>query len=95
MMRRVRLGRSGLMVSSLALGTLTMSPLQKDFPPQRGAELILYAAEQGINLFDTAQYYETYEPLRLALKRRPDLLVSTKSYAYDRAGAEARPWTWT
>lgn len=89
MMRRVRLGRSGLMVSPLALGTLTMSPLQKDFPPQRGAELILYAAEQGINLFDTAQYYETYEPLRLALKRRPDLLVSTKSYAYDRAGAEA------
>ena len=50
MMRRVRLGRSGLMVSPLALGTLTMSPLQKDFPPQRGAELILYAAEQGINL---------------------------------------------
>ena len=39
MMRRVRLGRSGLMVSPLALGTLTMSPLQKDFPPQRGAEL--------------------------------------------------------
>ena len=70
MMRRVRLGRSGLMVSPLALGTLTMSPLQKDFPPQRGAELILYAAEQGINLFDTAQYYETYEPLRLALKHR-------------------------
>lgn len=50
MMRRVRLGRSGLMVSPLALGTLTMSPLQKDFPPQRGAELILYAAEQGISV---------------------------------------------
>ena len=88
MMKRVPLGKSGLMVSPLSLGTLTMSPLQKDFSAERGAELILYAAEQGINLFDTAQYYHTYEPLRLALKRRPELLVSTKSYAYDRAGAQ-------
>ena len=88
-MKRVRLGRSGLMVSSLAIGTLTMSPLQKNLPPERGAEILLYAAEKGVNLFDTAQYYDTYEPLRLALKKRPDLLVSTKSYAYDRAGAEA------
>lgn len=88
-MKRVRLGRSGLMVSPLAIGTLTMSPLQKNLPPERGAEILLYAAEKGVNLFDTAQYYDTYEPLRLALKQRPDLLVSTKSYAYDRAGAEA------
>ena len=88
-MKRVRLGRSGLMVSPLAIGTLTMSPLQKNLPPEHGAEILLYAAEKGVNLFDTAQYYDTYEPLRLALKQRPDLLVSTKSYAYDRAGAEA------
>ena len=85
-MKRVRLGRSGLMVSPLAIGTLTMSPLQKNLPPERGAEILLYAAEKGVNLFDTAQYYDTYEPLRLALKQRPDLLVSTKSYAYDRGG---------
>ena len=56
MMRRVRLGRSGLMVSPLALGTLTMSPLQKDFPPQRGAELILYAAGRGNKSFVTPPY---------------------------------------
>lgn len=87
-MKRVPLGKCGLMVSPLSVGTLTMSPLQKNLSPQRGAELILYAAEKGVNLFDTAQYYATYEPLRLALKRRPDLLVSTKSYAYDRDGAE-------
>ena len=87
-MKRVRLGRSGLLVSPLALGTLTMGPLQKNLPPERGAELILYAAEKGINLFDTAQYYDTYRPLRLALRRRPELLISTKSYAYDRAGAQ-------
>ena len=54
MMEKVILGRSGLKVHPLAFGTLTISPMQKDFPPQRGAELILYAAEKGINLFDTA-----------------------------------------
>ena len=89
MIGRVPLGKSGLSVSRLAFGTLTISPMQKNMPPERGAELILYAAERGVNLFDTAQLYETYEPLRLALKRRPDLLVSTKSYAWDREGAQA------
>ena len=89
MIDRVPLGRSGLMVSRLAFGTLTISPMQKDMPSERGAELILYAAEHGVNLFDTAQLYETYEPLRLALKKRPDLLISTKSYAWDREGAQA------
>ena len=68
-MKKVRLGRSGLMVSSLAIGTLTMSPLQKNLSPERGAEILLYAAEKGVNLFDTAQYYDTYEPLRLPLRR--------------------------
>lgn len=88
MMDKVLLGRSGLRVHPLAFGTLTISPMQKDFPPQRGAELILYAAEKGVDLFDTAQLYDTYEPLRLALRQRPDLIVSTKSYAWDRPTAQ-------
>ena len=82
------LGKCGLRVFPLAFGTLTISPMQRNFPPEKGAELILYAASQGINLFDTAQLYDTYEPLRLALKKRPDLLVSTKSYAWDRPTAQ-------
>lgn len=88
MMHHVPLGKSGLMVSPLAFGTLTVSPMQKNFSPEEGAELMLYAAEKGVNLFDTAQLYETYAPLRLALKKRPDLLVSTKSYAWDRPTAQ-------
>lgn len=88
MMEKRPLGKTGLMVYPLAFGTLTVSPMQKSFQPERAAELILYAAEKGINLFDTAQLYDTYEPLRLALKKRPDLLISTKSYAWDRQGAE-------
>ena len=89
MIEHAPLGKSGLTVSRLSFGTLTISPMQKHFTPERGAELILYAAEKGVNLFDTAQLYETYAPLRLALKKRPDLLVSTKSYAWDRESAQA------
>ncbi len=88
-MEKTILGKSGLQVSRLAFGTLTVSPMQKGFAAERAAELILYAAGKGINLFDTAQLYDTYEPLRLALKKRPDLLISTKSYAWDRPTAEA------
>ena len=87
-MRTVPLGKSGLQVSRLAFGTLTIAPMQRNFPAQQGAELILYAYEKGINFFDTAELYETYEPLRLALRHAPDLQVSTKSYAYDRATAQ-------
>ena len=54
------LGHSGLKVYPLAFGTLTISPMQKGFSPERGAELMLYAAGKGINLFDTAQLYDTY-----------------------------------
>lgn len=89
MMHKRDLGRTGLSVFPLAFGTLTVSPMQKNFPPEQAAELMLYAAEKGINLFDTAQLYDTYEPLRLALRRRPELLVSTKSYAWDRPTAQA------
>lgn len=89
MMRLNPLGQTGLMVFPLAFGTLTVSPMQKGFAPERAAELILYAAERGVNLFDTAQLYDTYEPLRLALRRRGDLLISTKSYAWDRPTAQA------
>ena len=88
MMIRRPLGKSGLMVSPLAFGTLTLAPMQRNLPPERGAELILYAWAKGVNFFDTAELYETYAPLRLALKKQPELLISSKSYAYDRQTAQ-------
>ena len=89
MMEKRPLGRSGLTVSRLAFGTLTMAPMQRDLPPRQGAELILHAWEKGINFYDTAELYETYEPLRLALKKQPGIQVSTKTYAYSREMAQA------
>ena len=37
------LGRSGLKVSRMCYGTLTMSPLQRDMSPEAGARLLVYA----------------------------------------------------
>ena len=88
-MRSVPLGSSGLTVTKLCFGTLTMSPLQRSMTPEEGASLLLYAYDRGIRFLDTADLYETYPHIRLALKSAPDYVVSTKAYCYDRAGAQA------
>ncbi len=49
---------------------------------------MLYAMENGINMFDTAQYYNNYEHISHAVKRNKDFILATKSYAYDLAGAQ-------
>ncbi len=67
-MKKQRLGTTDLYVTPVAFGVLTMGGSQMDLPLEEGAELIRYAIDQGINFFDTAQYYETYPYLREALK---------------------------
>ncbi len=49
-----------------------------------------YAYDRGIRFFDTAELYDNYAALRLFLADvdRASLVLATKSYAYDRAGAE-------
>ena len=88
-MHSVELGSSGLRVSKLCFGTLTMSPLQRSMTPEQGASLLLYAYERGVRFLDTADLYETYPHIRLALQSAPDYVVSTKAYCYDRATAQA------
>jgi len=88
-MDKVILGRSGIAVSRLCLGTLTISPAQAALSVEAGAELISYACSQGITFLDTAELYGNYEMIRLALKRctnRP--VICSKSYAYDRSSAQ-------
>lgn len=90
-MERRPLGQSGLLVSRLCFGTLTLSPLQRNLPPEEGAELLLYAFSKGINILDTAELYDNYPAIRLALQRwqGEHIHVSTKCYAYDRQSAQA------
>ena len=56
-MKKRKLGTTDLYVTPVAFGVLTMGGSQMDLPLQEGAELIRYAIDQGINFFDTAQYY--------------------------------------
>ena len=84
-----RLGKSGLMVSQLCFGTLTMSPLQKNLSPEEGARLLIHAYEKGVRFLDTADLYDTYRHIRLALREAPDYVISTKAYCWDEATASA------
>lgn len=88
-MQMVQLGASGLQVSKLCFGTLTMSPLQRNMTPAEGAQLLVYAYERGVRFLDTADLYETYPHIRLALKAAPDYVISTKAYCWDRETAQA------
>lgn len=76
-------------VSRLCYGTLTLGPLQRNFTPERGGELICYAAGKGVNFLDTAEYYDNYRHIAFALKAYPDLVIATKTYAHDERTAIA------
>lgn len=87
---RQPLGGTGLQVSRLCFGTLTMGPLQRNLSPADGAALLQHGFRQGINFFDTAQIYGTYPHLRTFLKQVPrqEVVLMTKSYAWSRDTAE-------
>ncbi|HEX7714200.1 MAG TPA: aldo/keto reductase [Bacillota bacterium] len=75
------LGYTGIMVSRLCFGTLALSPIQKECPSEQAAELFLRAYDLGVNFFDTAELYQNYEPLAIALQSRPQMVISSRSYA--------------
>lgn len=78
-----RLGSTGIKVSRMCFGVLTIGPLQANLSVDDGANVLRYALERGVNFMDTAQYYQTYPYIRQALKGyRGEAYVSSKSYAY-------------
>lgn len=79
----VLLGGTGLSVSKLCFGTLTISPLQRGFDIDSGAALLKSAYEMGVTFFDTAEIYGTYAHLKKAFTNNDDVIISTKSYSYD------------
>ncbi len=84
------LGKTGMLVSRLCFGTLTLGPLQANLPLEAGAELLIEALDKGINFWDTAELYRNYACLRLALKKTgAEPVIVTKTYAYDAKGAKA------
>jgi aryl-alcohol dehydrogenase-like predicted oxidoreductase len=88
-MRQVPLGHTGITVSELCFGALTIGPLQANLPLKQGAEVVAHALRSGISFFDTAQFYRTYDYLRegLRLAGNPEAILCSKTYAYSRQGA--------
>lgn len=90
-MERIHFEALGKEVSRLCFGALTISPLQRDFDVSRGASLMREAYAQGINFFDTADLYGNYPQMKAFLASgisRDDVVIATKSYAYDRETAD-------
>jgi aryl-alcohol dehydrogenase-like predicted oxidoreductase len=79
----VSLGGTGILVSKLCFGTLTISPLQRGFDIESGAALLKSAYDMGVTFFDTAEIYGTYAHLKKAFADIEDVVISTKSYSYD------------
>ncbi len=83
-MKRVELGRTGIRVSRLGIGTGTAHPSghcsQALMAEKELAKLLLFALERGVNFWDTAFQYRTYPHIREALKgvKRSEVVLSTK-----------------
>jgi len=73
------LGRTGIQVSELCLGTLTMSALQLDLSPEATVPIFEAALDAGITFFDTAVAYRTHGHVRRGLGRRThEVVIATK-----------------
>lgn len=84
------LGATGLTVSRLCLGTLTLGPLQAKLPLAAGGDLIRAALDLGVNFFDTADLYQTYDYLKEGLRGWPGaVVIASRSYDYTREGMQA------
>ena len=86
-MRKIRLGKTELMVTSTAMGCL---PVQR-CDENDAVRLLRAAYEGGINYFDTANAYtDSEKKIGLALSDvRDQIIISTKSAARDKAGVLA------
>lgn len=85
------LGRSGLKVSRLCLGTLTIGPLQANLSLTEGAEVIHTALEEGINFIETAELYDTYRYIRKGLAGwSGNVVLASRSYDYTFSGMQER-----
>ncbi len=88
-LKEVVLGKSGIKVSELCLGTLLIGKLQANLAPEQTIPLFQKAIEMGINFYDTAHRYGTYEHMRLGLGNKiGDVIIASKTDAKDKSTAK-------
>jgi len=84
------LGKTGIRVSRLCFGTLTISPLQANLPPEEARRVLLHAMRRGVNFFDCAELYGTYRVVGEAMRAWGEpIVVVGRSYAWTREGMQA------
>lgn len=83
-----QLGQTGIVVSRMCFGALTIGPLQKHKTLDESRPIIEAALAAGINFFDTADLYNSYPYIRQALSYQKDLVICTKSYDYSAEGVQ-------
>jgi predicted aldo/keto reductase-like oxidoreductase len=89
-MKYNELAKTGIKVSELAFGSLTLSPLQKNLSQKESEVLLKTALDYGINFFDTAEFYNNYYKLSsLSNYEKHNIIVCSKSYAYSKTTARA------
>lgn len=77
------LGGTGIKVSRLCFGALTVGPLQANLEVREGARVIREALERGVNFIDTAKYYRNYPYIKEALKGyNGEVVITSRSYDY-------------
>lgn len=67
-MKKNNLGKTGLQVSEVGIGVLTVGRTQLNLSIDEGAAVLRYGLDCGINFLDTAEYYETYPYIKRALQ---------------------------
>ncbi len=78
-LRKRKLGRTGIEVTELCLGTLILGNLQANIEPEEGAKTVRRALELGINFIDTAKTYKTHIHVKLGSGSFRDTVIATKS----------------
>jgi aryl-alcohol dehydrogenase-like predicted oxidoreductase len=83
------LGRTGLQVSAVSMGTWKSFDVRGQQATQHVSALVTEALRRGVNLFDTAPMYGAAESvLGQALRgRREGVVIATKVLAHDRRSA--------
>jgi predicted aldo/keto reductase-like oxidoreductase len=84
-LKKNALGRTGLEVTELSLGTLIFGRIQANLSVEEGAKAVSKALELGINFIDTAASYGSQLHVREGLKGYPgEIFISTKSHGRTR-----------
>ncbi|NLF79704.1 MAG: 4Fe-4S dicluster domain-containing protein [Clostridia bacterium] len=77
-----QLGKTGIEVSRICFGGLTLGPLCANLRLEQGRDLLLAAFALGVNFIDAAQQYRIYDYIGAALAASDKrIVIATKTYA--------------